>query len=120
MGDGDEQQADVALVEAGDGVAEIDRDAAGEASGEAQDPPLAAGAGKLACVQGGDRRVPVDGGHLRGPVADAGAALDEAAGEVVAVQERAVADEQFDGGFVGEDAAGTGSEGTGEQVSACR
>jgi len=42
--------------------------------------------GRLADVEGGDRGVPVDGGY-RG--ATAGSVLDEAAGEVLAVQEGA-------------------------------
>jgi hypothetical protein len=41
-------------------------------------------------VQGDDRSVPVDGGHRGGAATDAGPGLDEAAGEVVAVQERGV------------------------------
>ena len=70
--------------------------------------------GRPPAGEGGDGGVPVDGGH-RGAVA--GAAGDEPAGEVVAVQERAVADEQCDACFEGVEAGGAGAEGGGEVVS---
>jgi hypothetical protein len=68
---------------------------------------LPSGAGKVAGVQGGDGGVPVDGGH-RGAAADA--AGDEPGSEVVAVQKRAVADEQFGACFEGVEAGGAGPE----------
>jgi hypothetical protein len=77
-------RGDVAVVESGNGVAQIDGGAAGEAGRQLEDTPFPAGAGQFADVQGGDRGVPVDGGHQGGAVADAGGDCDEAAGEVVA------------------------------------
>jgi hypothetical protein len=53
------EQGDVALVEAGDGVAEADGDPAGEAGGDLEDAAFAAGAGEFTGVQGGDGGVPV-------------------------------------------------------------
>ena len=54
-------------------------------------------------VQGAKRGVPVDPGQLGGAVADAGCGVHEA-GEVLAVQDAAVADEQFGAGLVREQA----------------
>ena len=54
---------------------------------------------------------------IGGAVAGAGAGRDEAAGEVVAVQERAVADEQGDACFERVEAGGAGPEGGGQVVS---
>jgi hypothetical protein len=51
---GGEQVAEVGAIEAGDGVAEADRDACGEAGGEPEDSLLAAGAGKFAGIECGD------------------------------------------------------------------
>ena len=79
-----------------------------------EDAAFAAGAGEVAAGEGGDGGVPVDGGH-RGAVA--GAVGDEPAGEVVAVQERAVADEQFGACFEGVEAGGAGPEGCDQVVS---
>ena len=76
--------------------------ACGEAGGELEDAPFAAGDGQLPVVPGGVHGVPVDLGH-RGAVADAGAGVHEG-GEVGAVQESAVADQQFGAGFVGVEA----------------
>ena len=70
--------------------------------------------GRFAGGEGGDGGVPVDGGH-RGAVA--GAVVDEPAGEVVAVQEGAVADEQFGACFERVEAGGAGAEGRGQVVS---
>jgi hypothetical protein len=98
-----DQSLDVAVIEAGDGVAQVDRDAAGEAGRQLEDTPFPAGAGQLAGMQGGGRGVPVDGGH-RGPAA--GAVLDEPGGEVVASQEGALGDEQGDAGFERVEAGG--------------
>ena len=84
MADRGEQSADVGVVDSGDGVAEVDGDAACEAGGQEQDASFAAGAWELAGVQGGDGGVPVDVCHRSGAVADAGGSSDEAAGEVVA------------------------------------
>jgi hypothetical protein len=51
-------------------------------------------------MQGAERGVPVGPGHQGGAVADAGAGVHEA-GEVVAVQDGAVADEQLGVGLLG-------------------
>lgn len=73
-----DQEADVAAVDAGDGVAEPDGDVPGEAGGEAEHSFLAAGAGEFACVERGDRGFPVDAGQLGAGGGDAGADMDEA------------------------------------------
>ena len=86
---------DVVVVESGDGVAEAYGGAGGEAGGQEQDAALAAGAGQFAGLQLGAGGVPVDGGHRS---ASAGAVLDEPGGEVIAVQERPVDDEEFGAG----------------------
>ena len=117
MPDSGEEEHGVAVVESGDGVAQVDGDAVGEAGGQQKDAPFAAGAGEVAAVEGGDGGVPVDGGHRGDAVADAGSGLDEAAGEVVAVEERAVADQQSDTRFQRIEAGGAGAEGCGEVVS---
>jgi hypothetical protein len=103
--------AEVAGVEAGDGIAEADGGAAGEAGGEPEDPLLTAGAGELTDVERGDGSGPVDGGHRGDAVSRDGAVADEAAGEVVAVEEGAVRDEQADSGFGRIDANGAGPQG---------
>jgi len=65
--------------------------------------------GKFAGSQRGGSGVPVDRGHLC-VLGSAGAVEDEAAGEVVAVEEGAVCDEQPDAGFEGVKADGAGAE----------
>src|SRR5215467_5323950 len=94
--DGRYQELKVGVVEAGEGVAEIDRDAVGEACRDLQHPLLASGAGK-ARAQGGDHSGPVDHGD-RLSAADAGVGGDEPAGEVVPMQP-GLGDEQLGGGF---------------------
>jgi hypothetical protein len=76
-------------VQAGDGAAEA---AGGEAGGELEYLVLASSAGQPAGVQAGDGGGPVDAGHFGGAVGDADAVVDEAAGEVLAVQEDVVCD----------------------------
>src|SRR6266853_4613737 len=83
----------IGVVEAGEGVLEVDGDAVGEGGGQAQDPVLAAAAGELAAVEGGDGFGPADGGH-RGAVGDAGEGGDVLGGEAGPGQPVAVADEQ--------------------------
>jgi hypothetical protein len=77
VADGGEQPLDVAVVEAGSGVAEVDRDAGCEAGREHEYAPFSSGAGQSVAAERGDRAVPVDG-RQQGAVADAGAVLDEA------------------------------------------
>ena len=77
MQDGVDHELDVAVIEAGEGVAEADGCAVGEAGCQAEHPVLAAGAGQ-AVIQGGDRGAPVDDGQAGAVAGDA----DEAAGEV--------------------------------------
>src|SRR5580693_449658 len=112
-----EEERGVAVVESRDGVAQVDGDAVGEAGGQQEDAPFAAGAWEFACLQGGDGGFPVDGGHRGGAVADAGAVLDEPVGEVVAPKEGAVAGEQGDAGFEGVEPYGARAEGGCEVVS---
>jgi hypothetical protein len=108
------QPGDAAVVDAGDGVAEIDGNAADEAGRHLEDTPFPSGAGKIAAGQGGGCGVPVDGGHRD---AAAGAVFDEPAGEVVATQECPVAGEQGDLGFERVEPGGAGPEGGGQVVS---
>ena len=114
MCDRGDEQSDVGVVDAGDSVVEADEGACGEAGRQLKDTPFAAGAGEVPDGEGSDGGVPVDGGHRR---AVAGAVVDEPAGEVVAVQEGAVPDEQFGAGFEREQAGGAGAEGRGQVVS---
>jgi hypothetical protein len=99
VADRDEEKVSVVAVESGDGVAEADGDASGEAGRQLEDAAFASGAGEVSVGEGGDGGVPVDGGHRGSAVA--GAAGDEPGGEVVAVQERAVGDEEFGACFEG-------------------
>lgn len=50
MPDRGDEQGGVAVVQAGDGVAEVEGDGAGEACQEQEDAAFAAGAGKAAAV----------------------------------------------------------------------
>ena len=109
MGDGADDEARVAAVDAGQGVVEADRGSAGDAGGEEEHPPFSSAGRELGGVQGGDGGFPVDAGEQGGAVADAGADGDEPAGEVLAVQPAAAVDEQAGAGFEGVDAAGAGA-----------
>ena len=86
MEDSLDQQSDVAVVDAGDGLAEADGCLVGEAGGQAQHSAFAARAKELGSVQGGDGGFPVVRRR-------AGAVVDEA-GEVVAGEPGAVGDDQ--------------------------
>jgi hypothetical protein len=114
MPDCGDQKICVAVVQASDGVAEADGSACGEAGCELEDAPFASGAWEASAVQGGGGGFPVDGGHGG---ADAGAVGDEPGGEVVAVQERAVGDEELGACFEWVEAGGAGAEGGGQVVS---
>jgi len=72
--------------------------------------PFAAGAGQFSRPERGDRGRPVDLGHVGAAVGDAEAVADEAAGEVAAVQEGGVRDQQPDPGFVRVEAGGAGQQ----------
>ena len=100
MADGCDQEFQIPVVQAGNGVTEGDGKAFGDAGGELEDAPFSAAGGYLPVVQGAERGVPVDPGHQGGAVADAGTGVHEA-GEVVAVQDAAVADEQLGAGLIG-------------------
>ena len=102
MGDGADDEARVAAVDAGQGVVEADRGSAGDAGGQEKHPPLPAAGREPAGVQGGDGGFPVDAGEQGGTVADAGAGGDEPAGEVPAVQPAAAVDQQAGPGFEGD------------------
>src|ERR1700686_2506358 len=110
MGDRADGEARVAAVDADQGVVEADRGSAGDAGGQEEHPAFPSAGGELAGVQGGDGGFPVDAGEQGDAVADAGADLDELAGEVVAVQPAAAVDEQAGAGFEGMDAAGAGAQ----------
>jgi len=100
--DGLDQQADVAVVDAGDGFAEAHRSLVGEACGEAEHSSLAARAGEFAGVRRADGGFPFDG---RRP----GAGMNETA-EVVAGEPGAVGDDQRGGGFERVEIFGAGAE----------
>jgi hypothetical protein len=80
-----DQQGDVAVVDAGDRLAEDDRDAAAEAGRHAEHPPFPTRAWEPASVQGVDGGFPVDGRR-------SGAGVDEP-GEVLASEPGAVGDD---------------------------
>jgi hypothetical protein len=84
--DGRGHQAEVGVVEAGQGVPEVYWYAVAKAGGEAEEAPLGAGTWQLAAGEGGDRGGPVDAGHGRGAVIDADGGVDEAVAEVGAVR----------------------------------
>ena len=100
VADGCGQEFEVPVVQAGDGVTQRDGKAFGDAGGELEDALFPAAEGDLPVMEGAERGVPVDPGHQGGAVADAGAGVHEA-GEVVAVQDAAVADEQLGAGLLG-------------------
>jgi hypothetical protein len=56
--DGPDDERDRVVVEAGEGVLEVDGDAVGQAGGQAQDAVLTAGARQLPGVEGIDRGGP--------------------------------------------------------------
>lgn len=62
MHEGADREREVVLVEAGEGVTEIDRQPGGQAGCEAEDPAFPAGAGQGAGVEGGGGGGPVDCG----------------------------------------------------------
>jgi len=96
MQDGHDQELNVAVVEAGDGVPEVNGYAVGQACRNLQHPLLASGAGEPR-VQGGDHGGPVDDGDWL-PAANSGVDGDEPAGEVVPVQP-GLGYEKLGGGF---------------------
>jgi hypothetical protein len=96
MKDRGDQPCDVVVIEACEGVLEIDGDAVGQACRDLQHPLLASGASETR-AQGCDRSGPVDDGHQL-TAADAGMDGDELAGEVIPVQP-GLGDEEFGGGF---------------------
>ncbi len=51
------------IVDAGEGVLEIDGDSAGDARDQAEHSPFASGTGQVASGEGRDRGRPVDDGH---------------------------------------------------------
>ena len=105
--DRSDEQAGVVIIEPGDGVAEVDGGAGGEAGRQLENVAFAGGAGEVAAGEGGDGGFPVDGGD-RG--AATGAAGDEPGREVVAVQEGSVADQQGDASLNWAEAGGAGAE----------
>jgi hypothetical protein len=72
VGNCPDDKAGVAAVDAGQGVAETDRDSAGDAGGQEQHPPFRAACWQLAGAQGGDGGIPVGGGEHGDAVAEAG------------------------------------------------
>jgi len=110
MGDGADDEARVAAVDAGQGVVEADRGSAGDAGGEEEHPPFSAACRQLAGVQGGDGGFPGGGCEQGAAIADARLDGDEPAGEVLTVQPAAAVDEQAGAGFEGMDAAGAGPQ----------
>src|SRR5258708_27689951 len=70
MGSSADDEARVAAVDAGQGVAEADGDPAGDAGGQEEDPALAAAGRELACAQCGDGGFPVSAGEQSDAVAE--------------------------------------------------
>src|SRR5258707_9358367 len=97
------EQSGVAGVDAGGGIAKVDRQAVAEACCQAKDPFLPGGAGQVAFVERVDRRGPVDAGQFG--AAEAGAWVHELVPEIAASEPGGLADEQGAGGFVGKDPA---------------
>ncbi len=88
MHEGADREREVVLVEAGEGVTEIDRQPGGQAGCEAEDPAFPAGAGQDAGVEGGGGGGPVDCGVRSLAAGTAVLASGDVPGEVVAVEER--------------------------------
>src|SRR6266699_1811478 len=112
MPDGCDQELYIAVVDAGEGIPEVDGYAVGQACRDLQHPLLASGTGK-ARAQRGDRGGPVDDGR-RLSAADSGVDGDEPAGEVGPVQP-GLGDEQLGGGFETAQALSVGTQPGGER-----
>jgi hypothetical protein len=102
-----EQELDVVIVDAGDGVPEVDGESIGKARCHPEHPLLPCGTGKVAGVQGSDRGWPVNDGRCWS-VNEAASDADVLAGEVGAVQP-GLGDEQFGGGLQAVEALGVGA-----------
>jgi hypothetical protein len=63
VGDGADDEARVAAVDAGENVVEADRDPAGDAGSDKKHPPFPAAGRQLAGVQSGDGCLPAGGGQ---------------------------------------------------------
>ena len=111
VGDGPDDEAGVAVVDAGQGVVEADRNSAGDAGGQAEHASYSSAAWQLADVGGGDRGFPVGAGHQGDIFTDARAGGDEPAGEVLAVQPAPAVDQKAGACLKGMDAAGAGARG---------
>src|SRR6266536_1191299 len=111
MPDGCDQELDIAVFEAGEGIPEVDGYAVGQACGDLQHPLRDSGAGK-ARAQRGDRGGPVDDGR-RLSDDDSGVDGDEPAGEVVPVQP-GLGDEELGGGWEAAEALSVGAQPGGE------
>lgn len=96
------------IVEAGEGVAEIDGDSLVQTRRKAQQSLLASGTGKFIGLECGDHCWPVDGRH-GSTVDESASGGDESAGEVGPVQPR-LGDEQVGGGFEAVDALRLGAQ----------
>ncbi len=107
MEHGCDQELDVAVVETGESVLEINGYPVGQARCDPQHSLLAAGA-RQAGSQGGDRGRPVDGGHFW-PAGQAAPDVDELAGEVGSVQP-GPRDEEFGCGFRAVEALSVGAQ----------
>jgi len=104
---GCDQELDVAVIEAGESVVEIDGYPVSQARCDPQHSLFAPGA-RQAGSQGGDRGRPVDGGHLL-LVGQAATDVDELAGEVGSVQPGS-RDEELGCGFWAVEALGMGAQ----------
>src|SRR5260370_7373246 len=86
------EQAGVAGVDAGGGIAKVDGQAVAEACCQAKDPFLPGGAGQVAFVERVDRRGPVDAGQFG--AAEAGAWVHELGPEIAASEPGGLADDR--------------------------
>ena len=71
--DGCDQEFQVPIVQAGNGLAKGEERAVGDAGGGLEDALFPAAEGDLPSVEGAEHGVPVDPGHQGGAVTDAGA-----------------------------------------------
>src|SRR5260370_25831396 len=78
VGDGCDQEIQVPVVQAGDGVAQGDERAGGDAGGELEDAPFAAADGQLPVMQGAERGVPSVPGLIGGALVVLGPGSAEA------------------------------------------
>ena len=71
VGDGPDDEASVAAVDAGQSVVEVDRGSAGDAGGQEKHPPFSSAGREFAGAQCGDGGFPAGAGEQGDAIADA-------------------------------------------------